>query len=251
VRERTTPLLTAAFATALLAGCGGSPAGGEAYRAGRFADAARAFAAAVEDAGDDAPPALLHDLALSAVRAGDLRAAESAADRLAAAGDDGEKALAGFLRGLASFARAETAAGDAARPGADRLVRDRAVAHAQAAKSRFERAAAARDDWPEARRNAERAAILLKRLLRDRDVADSRKKDGAPPPGPDAPPPPLPPPGGPREDPAAPPPAAADGEIPRDQVLGLLRRLASMDEEKAAARRARRAAAQSGVERDW
>ena len=249
MHDRTPTLVALLFATAALGACGGSPAGREAYGAGRYADAARAFAEAAKEAGDGASADLLHDLALASVRAGDLRAAEEAADAMAARGGAEEKALSEFLRGLASFARAEA---DAARPGADRLVRDRAVAHADAARGRFERAAASRDDWPEARRNAERAALLLRRLLRDREVADARRKEGAPPPGPgQPPPPPPPPPEAPSADPSAPPPGAADGDLPRDRVLELLRRLQAMEEEKAALRRARRAQGQAGVEKDW
>lgn len=163
---------TCLLAACALAACGGEAARGvDALRAGDAVNAVGHLERAVFALGDDAPGALHANLALAAVTLGaDERAARAAEAALAAGVDD--RGLLDFVRGVVAYRRAvDVEQRDASAEGP---AFDPAVLHARAALDAFTSALAARDaDWPEARRNAERARALLERAT---------KRAGDPPP---------------------------------------------------------------------
>lgn len=183
--------------------------------------------------------------AWTALAQGDLAAAEQAAE--AALRGDAEprtRGLAHFVRGNVAFARCETLEAESQRPGAPSTLAERARAYAEDALAAWRQAAVSRDDWPEARRNVERALLRVERLREKRSD------------GPGKPPPPRPPP---RPDPAAtsapepsPTPANVEaGALSAQEVARLLEVLREQERQKQALRRARREATGGGVERDW
>ena len=247
---RATTLIAVLLAVCLSA-CGGGGPGERLYREGRFAEAHQAFRAAAEAAGEGASAELSYHHALSAYRAGDITDAEAAAGRAAEVGDASIATLATFLRGNCRFARCLTAAIQADTPEAEPFAFDVAIRYGEAARDLFASAAASREDWPEARRNLERALIEIDRLARRKAEAEARRE---PPPAPEPPPVPEPP----------PPPAPEDQtteeeidaaaqmkELSPEKVLGLLEMLAEKEREKLAGRRERLTTAGEGVERGW
>jgi hypothetical protein len=136
-----------------------------------------------------------------------------------------------FLRGNLAFARSE-----AAERIDDQL---RFVEDAEAAW----RAAATQRDWPEARRNVERALLRKQSLYEKKSGKESK-------PPPDRKPPPIPPPPGKEEGPET-EAALERGELSQAQVLRLLELLREKEARKIAERRARLGARQPGVEKDW
>ncbi|MFN9947425.1 MAG: hypothetical protein ACK56S_11300 [Planctomycetota bacterium] len=149
------------------------------YRDGRFAEAAAAFRAAVAEDGDSAE--LQWNLALASWRAGDLAAAETAAEKYAALAKDAQPALhAGLLgavrhgeaQALSAQADAAEAAAGAGQPpagGAAATVPlpllQQAQAKAVAARDHFARGAAAAPS-PELQRNFERSLRTIAALER-------------------------------------------------------------------------------------
>jgi hypothetical protein len=157
--------------------------------------------------------------------------------------DDGAAAAAGyrrFLDGTAAWARCDAAESETLRNPA---AFDRAIAEARAAGSHWAAAAVSREDWPAARRNAERALLRAKRLEADKARMDRAqgKGQGEPPP----PPPPKP------SDRPADAEVSGPKPLSREEVLKLLDRLAAMEKEKRAVRTEERETRQGGVERDW
>lgn len=248
----------------LAAGCSRTRDGVDAWNDGRFEDAHRAFAEAAESAGDGATAALHWDHALAALRIGRLTEAETAADAAAEKGGGEFAALRDFLRGNAAFARSDVAAAQAGSAEAEPFALDVAIAHAETARRSWIAAAASRRDWPEARRNVERANLRLEALRKRKSETEaSRKKPGAPEPRPV----PIPPPPDRRKPPDAPgdetapdrpkepgtdaPTEAQTVELTPEAVARLFEVLEAREREKAAIRRSRRAARGGEVERDW
>lgn len=239
----------------LLAFClatnGDSENGARLFREGRFAEALAAFASAETAAGADATPVLLHNLALAALRAGDPARAEAAAERMAARGGPEFAPLRDFVRGNAAFLRAERAALVAREPEAEPFAFDAAIALAATARAAWQRAALSRGeaDWPEARRNAERALLAIAEFEKlKKEAEEKRRKKEKPPP----PPPPEP------EKPPEAEPAPEEAEVAPAltllsdaEVRRLLERLNAKEREKLALRRAERRARAGGTERDW
>jgi len=246
-------------------------AGRVAYEARDYRRARDAFTLATERDGEAASSELLHWAALASLRAGDLDAAEELSSRAVLAGAP-FVAQRDFLRGNVAFARSEIAAEQARAVEAEPFAFDVAIGHAETARDAWAQAAAARDDWPEARRNAERAWHRAEALRREKsEVERSRdtKKAGGGPPRINAV----------RLDPQQKPPddvgdqrkqpqssatdgtsddqgqdpalALAEGELAADQVLRVLDTLRAKEDEKLAARRASRRARSANVERDW
>ncbi len=219
-----------AFAMLLLPGCGG------------------------DDAGESAAPELLYNRALAALGAGELRAAEIAAEKAAARGGPEFAALRDFLLGNAAFARSVAASAQAAAPEAEPFAFDLAIAHAEAARRFWQRAALSRADWPEARRNVERVLLQLQDLRGRKEQAEKERKARAR----------LPEPPPPQADPGPQDPLARgeeEGLAPlfepqpldrsADLVERLRERLARKENEKRALRQAARRERQAGVEKDW
>jgi hypothetical protein len=246
-----------------LTACGDAASGLRAYRGGRFEEAHAAFVRATE--GADAAPELLHDRALAALRIGELDDADASAERAAAHGDPRFAALRDFVRGNTALARAEKAGVQAALPEAEPFAFDAAIAQAEAARLAWESAAVTRDDWPEARRNVERALRKLDELKKAKADAEKRRKketasSGKPKPRPVPKPPdepgdpPMPEPGPAAGRPQPSPQPGAQGAEPplsAEEVRSLLDRVAAKEREKLALRRARRQEASVQVERDW
>ncbi len=225
---------------------GAFDAGSRAYRDGRFDDAWRAFAAVDRERGDDAPPELLVDLALAALGAGALDAAEIAAEKAAVRGGGELYAFRDFVLGNAAFVRAERAEAQAGGPEAEPFAFDVAIAYARAAADAWAAAAARGADWPAARRNVERSLRKIDELTERRSEAEKRqqerKKD------PKEEPEPVPP----KDDePEIAPPTVAPELDGPELVERLLDRLAAKEREKHEVRQANRRARSADVERDW
>lgn len=222
-------------------------AGIRAYREGRFAEAVAAFAAAELAAGADAPPELLHDRALAALRVGDWTQAEAASRRAAERGGVEFATLHAFVRGNVAFARAQVAAEQATAVEAEPFAFEAAIALARTAAASWQEAALLRAaDWPQARRNVERALVLLADLQRKKAEAEEKRKRTEPD---KAQPKLVPPP--PQEPPEAEQPPAVR-ELDPEEVRRLLDRLAAKEKEKQMLRRrvAAPAAGVAGTE-DW
>jgi hypothetical protein len=214
----------------------------ELLRAGAHAEAAAALASA-EDELESPPPALLQARLHAALLAKQMRVAEFTAEKLAVAGD--ADAMLDFVRGLAAYERARAARFEAEQPGADPTAFDRGMLEARRAAAAFQRASlAAGGDWPAARRNAERALVLLADLERkkqQREQQAKRERDRQPPPDPDE-------------------VQREEHELPLDdrsrlltaaELEALLDRLAEAEQEKRALRREAQRARSTAVERDW
>ncbi len=268
--DRPTHVLSAlAFVLLAANGGDGADAARRAYADGRFADAAKAFAAAESAAGDGASPELLFNHALAALRAEHLTEAEAAAEKAAARGGPEFAGLSDFIAGSTAFARCLKAEYGADMPEAGPSEMDTAIAYADSARKSWERAATSRTDWPEARRNAERAQRKLELLRMKKSEADKKR-------GPDKklgqkqvnprPVPTQPDPNTPREDKSdlmKPPTPKGDGSrndakteaqttaLSPIQVKSLLERLEAKEKQKVVLRRAERDARATSTERDW
>lgn len=250
----------AALLVFLLPGCDRTRSGRTAWDAGRLEDARRAFAHEVEDAGSGASQALLFDHALASLATGRWTEADDAAARAMEGDDQGVAGLAAFVRGHVAFERSRLAEVEAARPGADATTAARALADAEDALAFWSEAVLSRSEWPEARRNVERALLRLAGL-RERQRADA--PDEGPGDGPEAPPPPDGPPLPDRPRPPPPTPVPPDPTptptgaevvtqaLPAEAVPALVERLRAMEAERERVRRARRDERSASVERDW
>lgn len=238
--------LSALVLPVLVGGCGGD-GGRTAYEAGRYEEALAAFTREVEAAGDGASAALHHDRALAALAAGEFRIAAASLAAAAARGGPEVAERAGFLLGNVAFESGLLAERQADTPEAEPFAYDVAIAYVEEARDRWAAAAMSRADWPEARRNVERALLELRRL----EEKKARKERGEDPrKAPE--PPPLPEPGGPSrttEEEAR--PEAILTELSPDQVTALFDRLAAKEREKIEVRRAERRARSEDVEKDW
>jgi hypothetical protein len=147
---------------------GGDEAKGHAaWNAGRYAEAVASFQAAARERPDD--PKLHYNLALAAWRAGDVDAAELAAEK-AATLSNGE--LAPLRDGILGNLRY-----DAARKAQGAGELDPALASAKAAVDHFARGAEVAPERIELRRNFERAQRLLDELQRQKDEQEKQKDD--------------------------------------------------------------------------
>ena len=233
----------------MLLGLGGGDfaRGLRAYREGRFRDAYEVLTRAVDSAGGRASAALHYDRALAALRAGELREAELSAEKAAVRGGAEHAGLRDFLHGNAAFARCRRAEAEAGLEDPDPTAFARAMVHAHSALRAWQRAAASRDDWPEARRNAERALLALEELEEKRLRAEELQKAKQAK-KPDEPPPDEEPPEDDERDPEA---QEEPGELTAEQLARLLDKLGQKEKEKRALRQARRRVRNVEVERDW
>jgi len=162
---------------------------------------------------------------LAALAAGDLQAAEIAAEKSAAAGGRAFAARRDFLLALTASRRSAAAEARAGIPGAAASSYARALAAAEEARQHAESAIlGSAEDWPAARRNWERIMARIARLkpLHEAALRDPSANREPPPPKEDAP-------GSER----------------------LLERLGQQEEQKRTVRRAAAANPAGGVEQDW
>jgi hypothetical protein len=176
---------------------------------------------------------------------GELVEAEIAAEKAAVDGGPAWEARRDFLLGNAAWARSAKEELAAMGPrGASAI--SVAIRHAEQARASWKAAAARRDDWPEARRNVERARLRVEELMRKKAELEPESR-----------PTPKPVPRGDRPQPSQPqllPGMRVEPELtelPADEVTKLLDRLEEKDKDKLKVRRARQAHASLGVEKDW
>ena len=249
------------LALLVLAGCGGPGEGHAHHQAGRHEQAQRAWEADLADAEPKEQGRLQHNITLAALARGELDEAETAAESAVELGGESYESLLAFVRGNVAFERSKLMEHEATRPGGNPKAMEMALMLAEDAQARWQHAATLRaSDWPEARRNVERALIRLQ-ALRDskrggRADRPSRPEPGGDPDGgeekPDDGPEPPKPPAKDGTDPSLPPDDALNRrDLPASKVLGLLDLLAEKDKERLNIRRRARRERSSQVERDW
>ena len=214
------------------------------YRDGRFREAHEAFVSECEEAGEDAKPESFYNRALAALRIENLSDAEVSAEK-AAAGESALRPRTDFLLGNAAFARCVMAERQAATAAAEPFAFEIAIRYGEKARDLWMQAAMSRPDWPEARRNVERAQTLLESLRGKKNDAERKKA-----PRPEPTPRPLPDPGNVGPEPE-PPPDGKISELSPGEVRALFERLATKEREKRTVREAHRRERMTGVERDW
>jgi hypothetical protein len=233
----------------LVPACDGAADGADLWRAGRRDEAYALWRRAAERAGARASPALSADLALGAADAGEDDAALRHAAEALAAGGAAYEGVDAFVRGWVAFRRSVAAEAAATPDDAGDEAYQRAVRDAEDALGAWRTAAASRADWPEARRNVERALLRLERLRekrvrrqpRPREVPGEEPRERPPPSGEET-----------VEDPSARPDGSvAAEELPADRVLGVLDLLRKKEAERLRVRREERVRSGAGVERDW
>jgi hypothetical protein len=206
------------------------------------------LAAACGDVGDPSPEAMTNR-SVMALRAEEWPEAESLAEAACAEGGPEVVALADFVRGNVAFEKCMTAELQAKAPEAEPFAFDVAITYAETARSRWQLAASSRPDWPEARRNIERAMLKLDDLKRQKA---QRRQAGRTIPKPRVKIVPG----------ASPEDAASDGtqetkakasstELSPEQILNLFGKLTEKEQEKSALRRAHRRVRMAKVEKDW
>lgn len=232
--------MNAAFVGLALLAVASFASGLDAYRAGRFEDAAAAFRATIAAEGEAASAEVRANLALAALRSGALTEAEVAARAAAERDADRFAGFARFVEGSVAFARCDQSMAQASGPEAESFALDIALSQAARARDAWRDAVRTRGDWPEARRNVERA-------LRRIDELERLKRERATPPPQQEPDPP------PANDPVAPDrePDAALDELPRERVFELLDLLDAKEREKRGLRAKVRAQRPATAERDW
>lgn len=237
----------------LLQGAGDFASGQRAYAEGRFGDAQQAFAAVLAAAGDAAPAELCYDLALASLQAGDLAAAEAAAERAAARGGPSFAPRRQFLRGNIAYARCLLAEAQAMGPEAEPFAFEVALQHGNAALRHWQQAVLDRGSWPAAARNVERAHAVLSRLRDEQAAAALKRRDRQQGKKPEVH---LVPQGGAEPEAATPTQEQVDAKVQRTEllpaeVLALLARVQQKERDKLQLRQQQRSAQQAPGERDW
>ena len=167
--------------------------------------------------------------AVAALRAGDWRGAETRAKELA-------PPLRDFVRGNVAFAHCEMAERQASSPAAEPFAWDVAIRYGERARDFWKHAAMSRPDWPEARRNVERALLKLDELAQKKKETERRRQS-------DKKPQPKPKPQGDpqgKDETQQPKDQPQLQELTPEQVLRLLDKLAEKEKEKVALRRSHR-----------
>ncbi len=194
-------------------------------------------------------PEALTNRGVVALRAEDWSEAESLAERACVEGGREVVALADFVRGNVAFAKCLTAEQQARAPEAEPFAFDVAITYGETARSRWQLAASSRPDWPEARRNIERAMLKLDDLKRQKIerrqagrkipkpkikiVPGATPEDGTT--------------DGTQETKAE----AASTELTSEEILSLFGKLTEKEQEKSALRQAHRRVRMAKVEKDW
>jgi hypothetical protein len=255
---RAATTVTACLAAVLvIQGAGDFAAGERAYRDGRFADAAAAFAQEIGARGDAAPAELHYDLALAALAAGDLQQAQDAVAQAARSDDAELQRRCAFVQGHVAWQRGEAAAKLALQVEAEPFAFKPALEQIALAGAEWRAAATGAGDWAAARRNAERAVRRFAELQQQKQrIEDERKRRT----GAQARPMAVPGgsddkrgagSGGDVQDAQDNPLAPLRTELSDAQVAELFARLLQKDEQARQLRRSQQQAARSAVERDW
>ena len=147
-------------------------------------------------------------------------------------------ALVAFERGSEAFSASVALEAEARRPGSDPEAWKGAVKLAEDALAYWQWAAATRAEWPQARRNVERALLRMARL-RERAGRKVPPKDR--PAGDETP----------KDEPPLPPAKPESADLPPGKVLGLFDVLRARERAKQRMRRAQRGIRSADVERDW
>ena len=113
--------------------------------------------------------------AMAALRAGELQKAEAAAEKAAVRGGQEFFGRRDFVLGNTSFQKTLVAELQASGLEADPIAFDLAITFADKAKTAWQLAATSRTDWPEARRNVERALRKLVELKQKKAEAEQRR----------------------------------------------------------------------------
>jgi hypothetical protein len=206
------------------------------------------LAALLSACGEESPESSANR-GVEALRLEEWHEAAAFAEEAAASGGPNAVAMADFVRGNVAFAKCLTAEMQARTPEAEPFAFDVAITYAETARTRWQLAASSRADWPEARRNVERAMLKLADLKRQKAerrragrknarprpniVPGATPEDGGP--------------GGPRETETE----AVREKLTDAQVLSLFEKLSEKEREKAALRRTHRGARAANVEKDW
>ncbi|MFM8981002.1 MAG: VWA domain-containing protein, partial [Planctomycetia bacterium] len=152
----------------LLAGCGRMQEARELAAGGRHAEALALLEQELAAAGAAASPALHVNLGLCALRVGQPERARAAFAAAEAAGGPAYARYGAFLRGHLAFEASRDLEARAAQPGADPALFEGALMRAEDALAAWRLAARSVSDWPEARRNMERALLRLEALREQR-----------------------------------------------------------------------------------
>src|SRR5262245_36240364 len=177
MRAATAATTACLAATLVIQGEGGFAAGERAYREGRYGDAAAAFAQEVSSRGDAAPAELHYALALAALAAGDLAQAGDAVAQAARSDDAELLRRCAFVRGSVAWQRGEATAKLALQVEAEPFAFKPALEQISLAGAEWRIAACGADDWPAARRNAERAGRRFAELQQQKQrIEDERKR---------------------------------------------------------------------------
>lgn len=232
----------------LAAGTAGFAEGVNAFRDGRFQQALDSFSRTEGDAGHDASAELLYNKALAALCAGELLEAETSAEMAAARGGVRFRNLRDFIAGNAAFQRCERALEATVERDVQPSAFDAAIVHAEAARDSWQLAAASRSDWPEARRNVERALRKLAELRQKREESRQRQQEKKQKKKPE---PPMPEPDSPGSEQKTRKAAPLLNELAPHEVLRLFDKLEEKQEEKLGLRRSERRKEKDRVEKDW
>jgi len=213
------------------------------YRAGRYQAAFDAFRHQLDARGEQAPAELRLDAALAALRLSRTRDAEQALQPLVDAPPPAFAADVRFLQGRIAWQRAERAAAAARLADAEPMAWTMATRSLQRAHEHFVAAAHARDDWPAACRNAERALRRLTEVERERDAAAApgAKQERLP-----EPPPPQP-----GSDPEEVAPVLQAAPLSAAELRLLQQRVLQQQRDKLRQRADEQRAATTAGERDW
>ncbi len=171
--------LRTVLALAIAVQGGGDFVGGaQAYRERRFAAAAAAFSSEVAARGAAAPAELHYDLALAWLAAGESSRAAGALEVASRSPDVALRRRCNFVRGSIAWQRGAAAAKLAEQVEAEPFAFRPALAAIEAARLAWQQAAIGEPDWPEARRNVERAQQRLL-ALRDAQQRLEQQRRGA------------------------------------------------------------------------
>jgi hypothetical protein len=213
------------------------------YRAGRYEAAFTSFRQELEARGDGAPAELRLDGALAALRLSRTRDAEALLQPLLDSPSPHHLADVLFLQGQIAWQRAERAIAAARLADAEPMAWTMATTSLQRAHGHFVEAARARQDWPAACRNAERALHRQREVERERDAtaAPDAKQENAP-----DPPPPQP-----GTDPEEVAPTLQAAPLSAAELRRLQERVLQQQRDKLRQRADQQHAATTAGERDW